>query len=213
MSGHETSTDIRREIAEVKALHTKLKKISAKNAKLLNVIVNKEGQLEAISEAVEKNANLLREFCSNLEDENNSLKQELNARRELMRRIESYEESHKARARYDQIVQEAFSTDSQLRRPVSQVVAQLSVTFDYFQGCDSNAEFLRRCRTLKADLDRRARPWGENVSYECGNLKRELAKVSQDNSRTTTESSAQKRVLEAELAQLRQRVKVLMART
>ena len=218
MSGQDSKASIRQELRKVKELRSQLKDIRAENLLHKEDVLNREAELEAITNAVQKNAGLLEELCSNLEKENESLKRQIRGRKMEMERVRSYEAALKARGIDIEKAlkgQEDKPNEYLTLVPRDHIVAQISVTFDYFQGCDSNEEFLRRCKILKTELDslqKRLGPGGNGMTKKCEELKRDLAIVSQSSAMERTESNVQKRLLEAERQRLRQRMMDLLER-
>ena len=218
MSGQDSKASIRQELRKVKELRSQLKDIRAENLIHKEDVLNREAELEAITNAVQKNAGLLEELCSNLEKENESLKRQIRGRKMEMERVRSYEAALKARGIDIEKAlkgQEDKPNEYLTLVPRDHIVAQISVTFDYFQGCDSNEEFLRRCKILKTELDslqKRLGPGGNGMTKKCEELKRDLAIVSQSSAMERTDSNVQKRLLEAERQRLRQRMMDLLER-
>ena len=218
MSGQDSKASIRQELRKVKELRSQLKDIRAENLLHKEDVLNREAELEAITNAVQKNAGLLEELCSNLEKENESLKRQIRGRKMEMERVRSYEAALKARGIDIEKAlkgQEDKPNEYLTLVPRDHIVAQISVTFDYFQGCDSNEEFLRRCKILKTELDslqKRLGPGGNGMTKKCEELKRDLAIVSQSSAMERTDSNVQKRLLEAERQRLRQRMMDLLER-
>ena len=216
MSGQESKASVRQELRKVKELRSQLKDIRVENLLHKEDVLNREAELEAVTNALQKNVGLLEELCCNLEKENESLKRQIRGRKMAMERVRSYEAALKARGVDIEKAlkgQEDKTSEYLTTVPRDHIVAQISVTFDYFQGCDSNEEFLRRCRILKTELDslqKRLGPGGNGKTKKWEELKRDLAIVSQSNAMERTDRSVQKRLLEAERQRLRQRMRDLL---